>query len=403
MLAAIAEDSGPRVITQAELLANASDVDGPALTAINLQISSGNGTLDTNGNGTWTYHPAANDSSSVTFSYSVTDGVAAPVATTASLDITPVNDAPTVATAIADQNATQGNLFLFQFAANTFNDVDGDTLTYAATLSDGSALPSWLSFNGTTRTFSGTPGNGNVGTIAVKVTATDGSNASVFDTFNITVGNTNDAPVLTGFGPSINFGENTVNATPQILDSNVVFVDPDDNFNGGTLTVSGLLAEDIVSIGNQGSGPGQIGFSGTTVNYQGVLIGTATGGIGAPLVVTFNANATSAAIDALVQDLTYQNTSDTPTATRQLALVITDAAGASTVNFTEKIGSNNPFNGVDVGNYANPAFVDLDGDGDRDVVIGADDGTLLFFRNTGTASNPVFAQQTGSNNPFNGV
>ena len=58
-LAAIAEDSGARLITQAELLANATDVDGPALTAISLAISSGNGTLVDNGNGTWSYTPAA--------------------------------------------------------------------------------------------------------------------------------------------------------------------------------------------------------------------------------------------------------------------------------------------------------------------------------------------------------
>ena len=94
-LAAIAEDSGARLITQAELLANATDVDGPALTAINLAISSGNGTLVDNGNGTWSYTPAANDDTSVTFSYAVTDGIAAPVAASATLDITPVNDAPT--------------------------------------------------------------------------------------------------------------------------------------------------------------------------------------------------------------------------------------------------------------------------------------------------------------------
>ena len=93
-LAAIAEDSGARLITQAQLLANATDVDGPSLTAINLAISSGNGTLVDNGNGTWSYTPALNDDTSVTFSYAVTDGVAAPVATSATLDITPVNDAP---------------------------------------------------------------------------------------------------------------------------------------------------------------------------------------------------------------------------------------------------------------------------------------------------------------------
>ena len=57
-MAAIAEDSGARLITQAELLANASDVDGDPLTAINLAIASGNGTLVDNGNGTWSYTPA---------------------------------------------------------------------------------------------------------------------------------------------------------------------------------------------------------------------------------------------------------------------------------------------------------------------------------------------------------
>ena len=80
-LTAIAEDSGPRVITQAELLGNASDVDGPSLTAINLQIASGGGTLTNNNDGTWTYHPAPNGDTTVTFSYSVTDRIAAPVAT----------------------------------------------------------------------------------------------------------------------------------------------------------------------------------------------------------------------------------------------------------------------------------------------------------------------------------
>ena len=73
-LTAIAEDSGPRLITQAELLANASDVDGPALTAVNLAISSGKGQLVSNPGGTWTYNPAANDDTSVTFSYAVTTG-----------------------------------------------------------------------------------------------------------------------------------------------------------------------------------------------------------------------------------------------------------------------------------------------------------------------------------------
>src|SRR4029077_46233 len=130
-LAAIAEDSGPRLITQAELLVNASDVDGPSLSAINLAISAGNGTLVNNLNGTWSYTPAANNDTAVTFSYAVSDGIAAPVATTASLDITPVNDAPVTTpvtlAAIAEDSGprliTQAELL-----ANA-TDVDGPSLS----------------------------------------------------------------------------------------------------------------------------------------------------------------------------------------------------------------------------------------------------------------------------------
>ena len=57
---------------------------------------------------------------------------------------------------IPDQAAKVGTPFSFAFAANTFSDADsGDTLTYEATQSGGSALPSWLTFTASTRTFSG--------------------------------------------------------------------------------------------------------------------------------------------------------------------------------------------------------------------------------------------------------
>ena len=68
-LAAIAEDSGARLITQAQLLGNASDVDGPSLTATGLAIATGNGSLVDNNDGTWSYTPALNDDTSVSFSY----------------------------------------------------------------------------------------------------------------------------------------------------------------------------------------------------------------------------------------------------------------------------------------------------------------------------------------------
>lgn len=71
--------------------------------------------------------------------------------------------------------------------------------------------------------------------------------------------------------------------------------------------------------------------------------------------------------------------------------------------FTQRTGAANPFNGIDVGSYSAPAFGDLDGDGDLDLVSGAQPGTLLYYRNTGTTSSPAFTAQTGAANPFNGA
>jgi hypothetical protein len=128
-LSAIAEDSGARLITQAQLLANAADVDSALLTATNLQISAGGGSLINNGNGTWSYTPALNDDTQVSFSYSIGDGQAT-VPGSATLDITPVNDAPV---AVADVAATLLNTPIIIAVVANDSDVDvGDVLTVTA-------------------------------------------------------------------------------------------------------------------------------------------------------------------------------------------------------------------------------------------------------------------------------
>jgi uncharacterized protein (DUF2141 family) len=50
----------------------------------------------------------------------------------------------------------------------------------------------------------------------------------------------------------------------------------------------------------------------------------------------------------------------------------------------------NPFGLADVGFKAAPAFADIDTDGDLDAFLGNEDGDTLFFRNTGTADQPAF-------------
>lgn len=106
-----------------------------------------------------------------------------------------INDAPEAAQAIADQQATEDAPFTLTVPDDAFRDVDaGDVLTLSATQADGSALPAWLGFDAATGIFSGTPANDDVGSVSVKLTATDLAGAQASQTFTLGVANVNDAP-----------------------------------------------------------------------------------------------------------------------------------------------------------------------------------------------------------------
>jgi VCBS repeat-containing protein len=192
ILAAIAEDSGARIITSAELLAGVADVDGPALTITSLSIASGNGTLVDNGDGTWTYTPATDDDTDVTFNYTASDG-SLTASSTASLDITPVNDAPattpvTLAAIAEDSGArliTQAELL-----ANA-SDAEGDSLTATGLLiSSGSGT---LTDNGD-GTWTYTPAANDDSSVSFSYTINDGNGGSVAGSASLDITPVNDAP-----------------------------------------------------------------------------------------------------------------------------------------------------------------------------------------------------------------
>ena len=93
------------VITEAQLLANASDIEGDTLSITALALDNpASGTLIDNGNGTWNFTPGSNLSAQdVSFSFTVSDGTTGDEVTTAAvIDITAVADEAVVSFANAD-------------------------------------------------------------------------------------------------------------------------------------------------------------------------------------------------------------------------------------------------------------------------------------------------------------
>jgi hypothetical protein len=99
-----------------------------------------------------------------------------------------VNTSPVYANALANQTVEEAAALSYAFASNTFTDAEDASLTYSATLSDGSALPTWLTFTPSTRTFAGTaPAVAEETILTVRVTAVDDYGKNVSGTFTITI------------------------------------------------------------------------------------------------------------------------------------------------------------------------------------------------------------------------
>jgi hypothetical protein len=191
--------------------------------------------------------------------------------------------------------------------------------------------------SGSNRTVTVTPAPNQSGSATITVTVSDGP-LTDSDSFVVTVNAINDAPLVTLPSATADYTEN---ALPVILDATATVADIDSvNLDGGSLTMeitNNGAAEDRLAIRNQGTGSGQIGVSGANVSYEGVGIGTFTGGISgsSPLVVSFNASATPQAAEALLRNITYENVSETPsTLLRTVRAVVQDGDGGNSAPVT---------------------------------------------------------------------
>ena len=183
-------------------------------------------------------------------------------------------------------------------------------------------------------------------TRTVTITVNDGDGGASAASVALAVTPVNDAPVAdlnganTGSGIILDYIENGAPTTMGLFAS---LSDPDtSNFSGGSLTVAytaGGTAADRLSVLNEGMGAVQVGRVGNDISFGGVVIGTLSGGEGtAPLVITFNAQADTAAVQAVMRRITYQNLSENPsTAVRTLAYTVADGEGGTSSPVTATI------------------------------------------------------------------
>jgi Ca2+-binding RTX toxin-like protein len=178
------------VIPGSQLLANDRDFDGDPLTIVAASSTTSGAVVSVTPNGDVSVVAAQGYTGLVTFTYTVSDGRGGQTTAAANVTIVPNAEPALTGAALANQQINAGEDFAYTIPIDTFSDADGHPLFYSADRADGSALPSWLTFNAATRQFQGTPPPGFSGNIEIRVTASD-SIASTSTFFVVSVaGNT---------------------------------------------------------------------------------------------------------------------------------------------------------------------------------------------------------------------
>ncbi|WP_284205426.1 tandem-95 repeat protein, partial [Psychromonas marina] len=182
------DEDGTITLSQEQLLANASDVDGDNLTAENLSVGD-NATVVQNPDGSFTITPDANFNGDLDLSFDVSDGIET-VSAGVDLTVNPVNDAATTSDTSASTLEDSSILITqAQLLANAA-DIDGDLLS-ASNLSAENAV---ILDNGD-GTYTVTPDADFNGHIDISYDISDGS-VPIAANLGLTVDPVNDAPVV---------------------------------------------------------------------------------------------------------------------------------------------------------------------------------------------------------------
>lgn len=288
-------------------------------------------------------------SSSRTFTWQVDDGTTVDVTNlsdpaTSTLTIIPVNDAPTFDKPLVNQTAEYNTPFTYTFAADTFSDVDNATLSYTATLADGSALPSWLTLTSNTRTFSGTPLD--TTDLSVKVIASDGS-LTANGTFTISMQPVILSVAITGATGAqngyVNAGD-VVTSTVTFSEAVTVTGSPQLALNIGGTTVQATY--------NNGSGTSALTFNYTILAGQtdtnGISIGANALSLNGGTIVDANSNTAIITSSAISDNSSYKVDTTAPL-TPSAPTTYNDNVGIITSSTSNKATTDDTTPGINIG------------------------------------------------------
>ncbi|MBE5223347.1 DUF4347 domain-containing protein, partial [Pectobacterium sp. A113-S21-F16] len=151
----------------------------------------------------------------------------------------------------------------------------------------------------------------------VYVVAKDSANNQILSATKVDVTtSSNTAPVFSNLNGGTTYTEN---GSAVVMDNNVTVADTElgalnsgqGNYNGASITIArngGASSND--TFGNSGL-LGSL-TQGQNFTYNGTAVGSVTTNSGGTLTLTFNSNAASAIVDAVLQSLTYANDSNDP-------------------------------------------------------------------------------------------
>ena len=205
------------------VLINDTDADGDALTADFTQgpINEAATGWAYSNTGSFTYTHDGSETTTDTFFYRAYDGTSYGNTVTVTINITPVNDCPTVVNPIADFTAMEDDPDTILDLSNTFGDVDNPMITITNVANDNTALLT-ATLNTNTLTLDYIENQTGMATITIDVS--DGA-CTEQEEFVVTVVPQNDAPV--GSPDVIDVMENGTATTTTDNTSSVLTYDTD--------------------------------------------------------------------------------------------------------------------------------------------------------------------------------